>query len=99
MITPQARPLCVFGAPAAAAVEEALAAQGIALRTASVATEVADAAVHLELEGPLPAGLAVALPRLRGPARAGIPDAEHGFVAVTRSGGWRARPGCSPWAT
>ena len=93
VITPEARPLGVFGAPAAAAVEEALAAQGIALRTASVATEVADGAVHLELEGPLPADLAVALPRLRGPALPGIPDAEHGFVAVDAFGRVEGAPG------
>ena len=79
--------------------ELALVAQGIALGTGSVATEVADGAVHLEPEGPLRAGLAVALPRLRGPALPGIPDAEHGTRPSTRSGGWRARPGCSPWAT
>jgi len=58
-----------------------------------VATEVADGAVHLELEGPLRAGLAVALPRLRGPALPGIPDAEHGFVAVDAFGRVEGAPG------
>jgi sulfide:quinone oxidoreductase len=93
VITPEGRPLGVFGAPAAAVVEEALAAQGIALRTASVATEVADGAVHIELEGPLRVELAVALPRLRGPALPGVPHDERGFVAVDRFGRVEDAPG------
>jgi sulfide:quinone oxidoreductase len=82
LITPEAAPLGVFGPEVSDHVAARLAEAGIRLRTGTFAEAVEDGNVYLELEGPLATDLAVALPRLRGPAVAGLPHDEHGFVPV-----------------
>jgi sulfide:quinone oxidoreductase len=82
LITSEAAPLGVFGAEASALVADRLTDAGIRLRTATFATAVEDGSVWLELEGPLACDVAIALPRLRGPALPGLPHDEHGFVPV-----------------
>jgi sulfide:quinone oxidoreductase len=96
VVTSESAPLGVFGAEASAAVGERLAAAGIHLRTGTVATEVADGRLWLELEGPLDVDLVVALPRLRGPAVPGLPVDASGFVPVDRFG--RVRGLDAVWA-
>jgi len=82
LVTREDRPLGVFGVEASAEVERRLAAAGIHLRTGAFAEEVADGKLYLELEGPLDADLVIALPRLRGPAIAGLPHDDQGFVPI-----------------
>ena len=82
LVTREDRPLGVFGAEASAEVGRRLAAAGIHLRTGAFAEEVADGKLYLELEGPLDADLVIALPRLRGPAIAGLPHDDQGFVPI-----------------
>lgn len=82
LITPEAAPLGVFGAAASRHVAEHLDAAGVRLRTGTFAQAVEGGNVYLELEGPLPADLVVALPRLHGPAIPGLPQDEDGFVPV-----------------
>jgi sulfide:quinone oxidoreductase len=86
IVTREDAPLGVFGTTASEAVARRLADAGVRLRTASFATEVADGAVWLELQGPLEADLVVALPRLTGPRLAGLPQDDEGFVPVDRHG-------------
>ena len=68
IITREDAPLGVFGAAASREVAARLAAAGVHVRTAAFASEAVDGAVWLELEGPVPADLVVALPRLTRPA-------------------------------
>jgi sulfide:quinone oxidoreductase len=86
VVTREDAPLGVFGAAASIEVARRLADAGVGVRTATFATEVADGAVWLELEGPLEADLVIALPRLTGPRMAGLPCDEDGFVPVDRYG-------------
>lgn len=96
LVTPESAPLGVFGAEASAAVARRLAFAGIHVRTGELAQEVADGRLWLELGEPLEVDLAVALPRLRGPAVAGLPHDDDGFVPVDRFG--RVRGADRVWA-
>ena len=96
LVTPESAPLGVFGAEASAAVARRLAFAGIHVRTGELAQEVADGKLGLELGEPLEVDLAVALPRLRGPAVAGLPHDDDGFVPVDRFG--RVRGADRVWA-
>src|SRR5215207_9731305 len=82
VVTRESDPLGVFGSSASAAVAERLAGAGVRLRTGSFAQEYADGKLWLELEGPIAADLAIALPRLHGPELAGLPADDEGFVPV-----------------
>lgn len=91
IVTPEERPLGVFGGEASAAVEALLEQAGIetiASAHAEVpsATEVVinpgDRSLHVDR--------VVALPELYGPSVRGIPLGEHGFIAVDRHGRVRA---------
>ena len=73
VVTREADPLDVFGPDASAAVARRLISSGVHLRTATFAQEFDDGQLWLELEGPLEADLAVALPRLHGPHLPGLP--------------------------
>ncbi len=86
LVTPEPTPLAAFGAQAGVAVARRLADAGIRLRTGTRAVEHAGG--HLMLRGapPLAVDLAIALPRLTGPAIAGLPCDADGFVAVDAYG-------------
>ena len=86
VVTAEAAPLWVFGEEAGAAVRKLLADRGIALRTATRA--VAARAGRLELGGgdSIPADAVIALPRLTGPAIAGLPHDPDGFIPVDSHG-------------
>ena len=96
VVTREDAPLGVFGGAASAEVARRLADAGVGVRTTTFATEVADGAVWLELEGPLAADLVIALPRLAGPRLPGLPADEDGFVPVDRYG--RVRGAERVWA-
>lgn len=82
LVTWEERPLTVFGDVAATSVAELLSQAGIRVWTAAFAESVEDGRLWVSLEGGLPVDLAVALPRLKGPAISGLPADSHGFVPV-----------------
>jgi sulfide:quinone oxidoreductase len=82
VVTRESSPLGLFGAAASGEVADRLAAAGIRLRTGAFAQEYDDGKLWLELEGPLDVDLAIALPRLHGPAVPGVPADADGFVPV-----------------
>ena len=80
VVTPEDRPLDIFGTGAADDLEARLAAQDIELRTLSRAREHSGAALALEGGGRVVADRAVALPRLVGHAVPGLPQDDLGFI-------------------
>jgi len=94
--TPEERPLGLFGRQASDAVATLLDERGIRFVPGVYAVEFRDDALVTLPEGALPADRVVALPRLRGPRIAGIPQTYDGFVAVDRS--CRVRGLESVWA-
>jgi sulfide:quinone oxidoreductase len=86
VVTPERRPLSLFGQAASVAVAEELTAAGVRLKTGAVARVQAD---RLILE-PSGEGLDVqrvyAVPRLVGPAIDGLPMDEEGFVEAGDDG-------------
>ena len=79
IVTAEPAPLWVFGEQASTAIAELLAARGIALRTGVHAGSVRDEALEH-------ADRVIALPRLVGPAIAGLPHGPHGFIEVDAHG-------------
>jgi sulfide:quinone oxidoreductase len=87
-VTPEAEPLELFGTQASQALRTMLDERGIELYTdhyPAAAEEDGLALVPRE-EGPLPADRVVSLPRLRGPAIAGLPSDGGGFIPVDLHG-------------
>ncbi len=86
LVTPEETPLALFGAAAAATVGELLSTEGIVF-VGSTYGDVQPGAVVLD---PRPERLEVdrivSLPRLRGPAVAGVPADAEGFIAVDGHG-------------
>jgi sulfide:quinone oxidoreductase len=82
VVTRESRPLGLFGGQASREVADRLAGAGIRLRTGTFATRYDGSRLWLELDGPLEVDVAIALPRLRGPAVAGLPYDADGFVPV-----------------
>jgi sulfide:quinone oxidoreductase len=86
LVTPEARPLSLFGPSASAAVEKLLADAGVRIETASVPQAWEDGTLRLAGGGAIPADAVVALPGLEGPALAGVPQDAHGFVETDELG-------------
>ena len=86
LVTRESEPLDIFGAEASAAVAGRLVSAGVHLRAGTFAQEYDDGRLWLELEGPLDADLAVALPLLEGPSIGGLPVTEGGFIPVDAYG-------------
>jgi sulfide:quinone oxidoreductase len=86
MVTPEARPLRLFGAPAGDAMRDMLAARGIALRTSSRPLAFEGGELRLDPGPPLEADAVIALPRLHGPGLAGLPADAEGFLPVDAYG-------------
>ncbi|HEY8467687.1 MAG TPA: FAD-dependent oxidoreductase [Solirubrobacterales bacterium] len=86
LVTPESRPLEVFGAKASAAVADILAAAGIGVRLATPPVEYADGRLAVAQGEPLACDAVVALPVQRGYTIPGIPQDQNGFVAVDRFG-------------
>jgi sulfide:quinone oxidoreductase len=87
LITPEPRPLAVFGAGPSAVVARLLAAAGVEF-VGSTYADAEPGAVRLASGGRLvPVDGAVALPLVRGPEIEGVPaEPEFGFVPVDRHG-------------
>jgi sulfide:quinone oxidoreductase len=86
LVTPEDRPLALFGPRASDAVSELLEIRGISLHTASVAAAVEEDGVRLVGGGFVPADAVVALPRLEGPRIDGVPQDNSGFVPTDEFG-------------
>ncbi|MFL5818344.1 MAG: FAD-dependent oxidoreductase [Conexibacter sp.] len=82
LVTPEQRPLEAFGPDVAVAAREALEERGVRLRTASEVDVYEDGLLWIELEGGAEVDALIALPRLRGPAIAGLPADADGFIPV-----------------
>lgn len=82
LVTPEHAPLEAFGVEVAAATREALEEHGVQLRTASEVEAYEDGLLWIELEGAVDVDALIALPRLRGPAVAGLPADADGFIPV-----------------
>ena len=94
IVTPEPAPLSVFGQLASDAVSSLLATRAIEVRTSVRAHEGADGAIMLDpWSERLDAGAAVALPELRGPALAGLPADERGFIPIDEHARVRGVPG------
>ncbi len=87
IVTPEERPLALFGAAASAAVAELLELRGIHLEMAAAAHSWTGGTLSLDDGRELPADAVVALAALEGPPIDGIPQDESGFVATDQLGG------------
>ena len=86
LVTPEARPLALFGPAASEALSELLTLAGIRVETTVVARRFAAGAVELAGGTELAADAVVALPQLEGPPILGLPQDEAGFVATDELG-------------
>jgi sulfide:quinone oxidoreductase len=86
VVTPEARPLGVFGHEASDAVAEMLAAAGVVFHGSANPQIEETGTIELGLEGPLSVDRIVALPRLAGPGIVGVPADEEGFIATDEFG-------------
>jgi len=86
LVTPEDRPLSLFGRGAGDAVGELLDARGIALSTSTVPLEFEDGSLAVAPGGELQADRVISLPRLEGPRLKGIPHDLQGFVPTSELG-------------
>ena len=85
-MTPEDRPLKLFGATASEAVAELLEMHGIALYVDTTATAVVDGSLRVLPDERIEADRVVALPRLEGPRLEGVPHDTNGFVPTDEAG-------------
>jgi sulfide:quinone oxidoreductase len=86
LVTPEERPLLLFGEAASTAITGLLALRGIRIETATEARSWADGVLSLEGGGELEADAVVALPALEGRPIDGVPQDDSGFVATDELG-------------
>lgn len=82
IVTPESRALALFGEAASADLAERLEDHEIALHTLSRPRAHASGRLELEGGGHVRADRVIALPRLKGPAVAGLPHDDLGFIPV-----------------
>lgn len=82
VVSPEQRPLAVFGVQAAEQVGELLGRRGIEVITGEHPVEFSDGRLHVAPGDPIEADAVVSAPRLEGRQIIGIPCDEHGFVEV-----------------
>jgi len=87
VVTPEERPLMLFGSAASDTIAELLELRGIHAETASTPRSWADGSLSLDGGRKLAADAVVALPALKGPPIRGIPQDDAGFVAADALGG------------
>jgi sulfide:quinone oxidoreductase len=92
IVTPEQAPLVIFGHQATSALAEMLNARGIEVETASYAHEADGRVVLTPGDRRLEASVIVALPILEGPAIAGLPTDEGGFIPIDQHAQVRDRP-------
>jgi sulfide:quinone oxidoreductase len=86
LVTPEERPLALFGPAASEAVAQLLEIRGVRLETGVVPIAWDDGVLRLAGGGKLEADAVVALPKLEGQPLAGIPQDGAGFVATDEFG-------------
>jgi sulfide:quinone oxidoreductase len=86
LVTPEERPLALFGLGASDAIEKLLDERGIALMTACHPVEVDGGGLRVMPHGYVPAERVLALPRLEGMPMAGVPHDESGFIPTDAHG-------------
>jgi sulfide:quinone oxidoreductase len=86
IVTPEQRPLALFGPAAATAIEALLSARGIVVHAGSRAALVRPGELVLAGGAELAADVVVTLPSLAGPRIAGIPTDGEGFIPVDAHG-------------
>jgi sulfide:quinone oxidoreductase len=96
VVTPEARPLAMFGPAASSAVEQLLHRRRIDLVTGSYAHEEAGQIVLTPGERLLGADRVIALPGLDGPGVSGLPSDDRGFISIDECCRVREVPGV--WA-
>jgi sulfide:quinone oxidoreductase len=84
VITPEARPLGLFGRRASDAVASLLSRSGVDLRTSQTAVSFARGRLELDTGTKLPFDRVVSLPTLRVPGLIGVSQGPHGFIGTDR---------------
>lgn len=82
LVTPEPRPLQIFGTAASEAIVELFQLHGIRLTTGRVPLDVQAGVLRLVGEDEVEADRVVSLPRLEGPAFPGLPRDASGFITV-----------------
>lgn len=82
LVTPEQKPLQLFGRAGSDAVRALLDERGITLVTGSYPAEFADGELRLVPKGQIEVDRVVALPRLRGPRLDGLPQTLDGFIPI-----------------
>ena len=86
IVTPEERPLSVFGAQASDVVSELLEIRGVGLETGIAAIAWQDGVLSVAGQGSVEADAAVAVPQLLGPSLPGLPHDGAGFVPTDTEG-------------
>jgi sulfide:quinone oxidoreductase len=86
VVTAETAPLWIFGVEAGDAMREMFAERGIGLLTGVRVLAAADGKLELDGSEPVSADRAIALPQLVGPAIAGLPHNDQGFLPVDAHG-------------
>ncbi len=93
LVTPEERPLNLFGPAAEDAIRPILAAVGIEVRCSAMPARVGHRELLLAGGGGIPVDRVVTLPVLAGPRIPGLPADERGFIPVDAHGRVRGAPG------
>jgi sulfide:quinone oxidoreductase len=93
LVTPEIRPLALFGPNASAAIEKLLTDAGVELRTASVARAWEGGVLRLGGGDAMSAEAVVTLPTLEAPVVRGVPQGPDGFVETDELGRVRGLEG------
>ena len=86
IVTPEERPLALFGAAASEAVRALLRDRGVKLLTGCRPAVVYEGHLAVEPGGSVPADRVVSLPQLRGPFLPGLPHDHDGFISIDPHG-------------
>jgi sulfide:quinone oxidoreductase len=86
IVTPEERPLGLFGSEASGALRELLEIRGIGVETGAAANAWSDGQLSVAGRAAIDADAVVALPRLVGPGLPGIPHDGAGFVPTDTEG-------------
>jgi sulfide:quinone oxidoreductase len=86
VVTPEDRPLGLFGVRASEQVEALLAERGIELITATHPVKFDGTRLQVAPGGPIEADAVISTPRIEGRTIAGVPSDQSGFIAVDEHG-------------
>lgn len=89
LVTPEPRPLQLFGDAASDAIADLLQQHRVALRTNTVPSAVEGNILRFVGTGEVEADRVVALPRIEGPRLPGVPHDSNGFVPIDEHGSVR----------